>query len=42
VLEAAQLSMKEHREVFIEEVRRNLHISLERRPTVAGLLQGAV
>jgi predicted dehydrogenase len=28
VLEAAQLSMKEHREVFIEEVRRNLHSGL--------------
>ena len=28
VLEAAQLSMKEHREVFIEEVRRNLQHGL--------------
>jgi predicted dehydrogenase len=29
VLEAAQLSMKEHREVFIEEVRRSLRVDDE-------------
>ena len=36
VLEAAQLSMKEHREVFIEEVRRSLRVDDE------GLLGTAV
>jgi predicted dehydrogenase len=39
VLEAAQLSMKEHREVFVEEVRRNLRNGLERLPGRSALVR---
>jgi hypothetical protein len=42
VLEAAQLSMKEHREVFIEEVRRSLRHDLARVPATATLVRGAL
>lgn len=39
VLEAAQLSMKEHREVFIEEIRRSARTDLDRVGKVAGLVR---
>jgi predicted dehydrogenase len=39
VLEAAQLSMKEHREVFVEEVRRNVSSGSERLPGRAALVR---
>jgi predicted dehydrogenase len=37
VLEAAQLSMKERREVFIEEIRRSLANGVPRIPDLAGI-----
>jgi predicted dehydrogenase len=38
VLEAAQLSMKERREVFVEEVRRSVRSDLQGRPGSAALV----
>jgi hypothetical protein len=39
VLEAASLSMRERREVFIEEVRRSMRAGLERPSGRAGLVR---